>query len=138
MISFTDSPDIPPPSPDLPDPFPQVPDRKNEPGNKGSALPGESCLRCGGLLIHDYTTSMERDILANRSKRPIPTRPPTRRRDLRQGRHGTNSSAEWEQAWLSKWSIILAAGEYKRLRSRCIASEAGSNRIYTAHYLFPG
>ena len=159
MISFTDSPDIPPPSPDLPDPFPQVPDRKNEPGNKGSALPGESCLRCGGLLIPDYTTSMERgerdkpvmlrrcvncgscmdlDILANRSKRPIPTRPPPDARDLRQGRHGTNSSAEWEQAWLSKWSIILAAGEYKRLRSRCIAGEAGSNRIYTAHYLFPG
>ena len=98
MIPVTGSPDSGVPSPDLPDPSPQAPDPKGEPHNEALLPPAESCLRCGGLLIPDYTTSTERDerdkpvmlrrcvncgscmdldILANRSKRPKPIRPRT-------------------------------------------------------------
>ncbi len=31
------------------------------PPNKASAPPGESCLRCGGLLVRSYTLSLESD-----------------------------------------------------------------------------
>src|SRR5215210_8644692 len=70
-------------------------DREKEPHNISSTLPGKSCLRCRGLLIASYTTSLERDvtgklvtlwrcvncgdcvdsdILANRWKNPGPAR----------------------------------------------------------------
>ena len=77
----------------------EAPDRASDQRSKASAPPGVSCLRCGGLLIPDYTASLERrdtgtpvtlrrcvncgncmdlDILANRGKRPQPARPRTR------------------------------------------------------------
>ena len=102
MILLTGSPDINFSPPVLLDVSRQAPDREREPCNKASALPREFCLRCGGLLVPTYTSSLERDvtgkpvtlwrcvncgdcvdsnILANRGKSPGPTRqrarPPT-------------------------------------------------------------
>src|SRR5262249_44940982 len=36
-------------------------DRDVDLRNKTSALPGKFCLRCGGLLVPSYTSSLERD-----------------------------------------------------------------------------
>jgi hypothetical protein len=46
----------------LTDAFPPAPDRKEGLRNKAWTPPGESCLRCGGLLAPSYTASLEWDI----------------------------------------------------------------------------
>ena len=40
----------------------QAPDQDREARNEAPAPPGESCLRCGGLLVPSYTASLERDL----------------------------------------------------------------------------
>jgi hypothetical protein len=100
MIQYTDLSNLHRPFSDLPDSSPRPPDRKSEPHNKVSAQPDESCPRCAGLLVLDYTTPtewyitgipirlrrcvncgncMDLDIMANRMKGPEPARPRTRR-----------------------------------------------------------
>lgn len=79
----------------------RAPDRERGLRNMPSAPPGESCLRCGGLLVPSYTASLESDltgrpltlwrcvncgdcvdhyILANRWKGPVPAGPRARPR----------------------------------------------------------
>jgi hypothetical protein len=102
MTLLAGSPDIGISLPVLPDAPHQAADREKGPRNKVSVPPGEFCLRCGGLLVPSYTTSLERDvtgkpvtlwrcvncgdcvdsdILANRGKGPgsarVRARPPT-------------------------------------------------------------
>ena len=102
MILLPGSADIDSSPPVLLDGSRQAPDRDRELRDKASAPPGEFCLRCGGLLVPTYSSSLERDvtgkqvtlcrcvncgdcvdsdILANRWKSPGPTRqrarPPT-------------------------------------------------------------
>ena len=62
MILLAGSPNIDSSPPALTDASRQAPDREREPRNKASAPPGESCLRCGGLLVPSYTASLERDV----------------------------------------------------------------------------
>lgn len=62
MILFAGSSDLDSSSPVLPDTSHRAADRDREPRNKASAPPGESCLRCGGLLVPSYTASLERDV----------------------------------------------------------------------------
>jgi hypothetical protein len=71
----------------------RTPDRERGPRNQAWTPPGASCLRCGGLLVLSYMASLERDligspmtlwrcvncgdcvdrdILANRGKGPVP------------------------------------------------------------------
>ena len=73
----------------------RTPDRERGPRNQAWTPPGESCLRCGGLLVLSYMASLEsdltgrpmrlwrcvncgdcvdRDILANRWNGPMPAR----------------------------------------------------------------
>jgi hypothetical protein len=77
------------------------PDREKGQCNLASVMPGESCLRCSGLLVRSYTAALESDltgkptevrrcvncgdcvdshILANRWKGPGPLRPRARPR----------------------------------------------------------
>ena len=77
------------------DAFPLAPDRQKGQRNKARTPPGESCLRCNGLLVPSYMAALESDvtgkpmklwrcincgdcldsnILADRCKRPITAR----------------------------------------------------------------
>jgi hypothetical protein len=99
MTLLAGSPDIDTSLPVLPDASSRAPDREREPRNQAWAPPGEFCLRCGGLLVTGYLSSLERDvtgrpmrlwrfvncgdrvdchILANRGKGPVPARPRAR------------------------------------------------------------
>ena len=62
MILFANSPDLDASPPVLPDASRLAADRDREPRHQPPAPPGESCLRCGGLLVLSYTASLERDI----------------------------------------------------------------------------
>jgi hypothetical protein len=62
MILFADSSDLDVSPPVLPDASRLAADRGREPRDKASVPPGESCLRCGGLLVPSYTASLERDV----------------------------------------------------------------------------
>ena len=62
MTLVAGSSDIAPSPPILPDASHRAADRDVEPHNKASVPPGESCLRCGGLLVSSYTASWERDV----------------------------------------------------------------------------
>jgi hypothetical protein len=96
MILVAGSLDIDSSPPALTDAARRTPDRERGPRNP----PGVSCLRCGGLLVLSYTTSLEsdltgrpmklwrcincgdcvdRDILANRWKSLLPARETTDR-----------------------------------------------------------
>jgi hypothetical protein len=93
MILHADSPGIDSPPSVLTDAFRLAPDREKGSRNKAWTPPGESCLRCSGLLVLSYMTSLESDvtgkpmklwrcincgdcldsdILANRWKSPMP------------------------------------------------------------------
>jgi hypothetical protein len=37
-------------------------DREGNPRNQAWAPPGDFCLRCGGLLVPEYTAALERDV----------------------------------------------------------------------------
>ena len=65
MILLTGSPDIDSSPPVLLNASRQTSDRGREPSNKVSAPPGEFCLRCGGLLVPTYSSSLERDVTGN-------------------------------------------------------------------------
>jgi hypothetical protein len=96
MTLLAGSPEIDSSPPALTGASRRAPDRERGPRNKASAPPGESCLRCGGLLVPSYTESLDSDltgrpmslwrcvncgdcvdsyILANRWKDPVPARP---------------------------------------------------------------
>lgn len=93
MIWYAGSPGIDSSPSGLTDAFRLAPDRGRGPRNKAGTPPGESCLRCGGLLVPSYLASLESDvtgkpmrlwrcvncgdyldsdILANRWKGPVP------------------------------------------------------------------
>ena len=95
MIPRTGFPDIDSSPPALTDVSRRTPARGKKPRSQAAAPPGAFCLRCGGLLVPSYTTSLERDItgtpvtlwrcvncgdcldreiLANRWKGPLPAR----------------------------------------------------------------
>ena len=95
MILHADSPGLGSPPSVLTDAFRPAPDREEGLRNKAWAPPGESCLRCSGLLVLSYMASLESDvtgkpmklwrclncgdyldsdILANRWKSPVPAR----------------------------------------------------------------
>jgi hypothetical protein len=93
MILYVDSPGIDS-LPSVPtDALRPAPDREEGPRNKAWTPPGESCLRCSGLLVPSYMAALESDvtgkpmklwrclncgdyldsdILANRWKSPVP------------------------------------------------------------------
>ena len=92
LAGFTDLDSSPPA---LTDVSHRAPDREKGPRNQTWTPPGASCLRCSGLLVPSYTASLERDvigtlvtlwrcvncgdcvdrdILANRWKGPVPAR----------------------------------------------------------------
>jgi len=62
MILLAGFPDIDSSPPALTDAARRAPDRDRGPRNKASAPPGESCLRCGGLLVPSYLASLESDV----------------------------------------------------------------------------
>jgi hypothetical protein len=93
MIRLTGSQDIDSSPPTLTDASRRTPDRERAPRNQAWTPPGASCLRCGGLLVLSDMASLERDltgrpmtlwrcvncgdcvdrdILANRGKGPVP------------------------------------------------------------------
>jgi hypothetical protein len=62
MTLLAGSPKIDSSPPALTDASRRAPDRERGPRNKASAPPGESCLRCGGLLVTSYKASLEWDV----------------------------------------------------------------------------
>ena len=62
MIPRTGFPDIDSSSPALTDVSRRTPARGKKPRSQAAPPPGAFCLRCGGLLVPSYTTSLERDI----------------------------------------------------------------------------
>jgi len=93
MILHADSPDLDSPPSVLTDTFRPAPDREEGLRDKAWTPPGESCLRCSGLVVLSYLASLESDltgkpmklwrclncgdymdsdILANRWKSPMP------------------------------------------------------------------
>jgi hypothetical protein len=95
MTLLAGSPEIDSSPPALTDISRRAPDREWGPRNQAWTPPGASCLRCGGLLVLSYMASLEsdltgrpmrlwrcvncgdcvdRDILANRWKGPMPAR----------------------------------------------------------------
>ena len=62
MIRHADSPGIDSSPSVLIDEFRPAPDRGRGPRNKTGTPPGESCLRCGGLLVPSYMASLESDV----------------------------------------------------------------------------
>lgn len=95
MITRTGAPDIDLSSSALSDASRQIGRERREPRKQATTLPNECCLRCGGLLVPSYTSSLDRnptgdpmmiwrcincgdctdhDILANREKGSRSTR----------------------------------------------------------------
>ena len=62
MTLVAGSPDIDSSPSVLPDASHRAADRDREPRIKASAPPGGFCLRCSGLLVPNYTESLERDV----------------------------------------------------------------------------
>jgi len=62
MTLLAGSPEIESSPPALTGASRRAPDRERGLRNKASAPPGESCLRCGGLLVPSYTESLDSDL----------------------------------------------------------------------------
>jgi hypothetical protein len=62
MILFAGSPNIDASPSAMTDASRLAADRDREARHQPPAPPGESCLRCGGLLVPSYTASLERDV----------------------------------------------------------------------------
>ena len=62
MIRHADSAGIDSSPSVLTDAFRPAPDRGRGPRNKAGTPPGESCLRCGGLLVPSYLAALESDV----------------------------------------------------------------------------
>lgn len=62
MIRHADAPGIDSSPSVLTDALRLAPDRRRGPRNKAGTPPGESCLRCGGLLVPSYLAALESDV----------------------------------------------------------------------------